>query len=78
VTARGTFVDRVQSLKPGVSEIFLHPVQDGPELRGYDREAADLRAEDAEWVVENDLRALLKAFEVQTISFRPLRDLQRG
>jgi hypothetical protein len=78
VTSRGTFVDRVPTLEAGVSEIFLHPVEDGPELRGYDLEAADLRAADAAWVMENDLRALLAAYGVKTISFRPLRDLQRG
>jgi hypothetical protein len=78
VSARGTFVDRVQTLRPGVSEIFLHPVEDGPELRGYDLEAADLRAADAAWVMEADLKALLKAYGVETVSFRPLRDLQRG
>jgi hypothetical protein len=78
VTARGTFVERVQMLRAGVSEIFLHPVQDGPELRGYDLQAAGLRAADAEWVMEADLKALLTAYGVKTISFRPLRDLHRG
>jgi hypothetical protein len=77
VSARETFVERVPNLKPGVSEIFLHPVEDGPELRGYDLEAADLRAADAAWVVERDMEALVEAFGVKLISFRPLRDLQR-
>ena len=77
VTARGTFVDRVPNLRPGVSEIFVHPVADGPELRGYDLEAADLRAQDAAWVMESDIRALVAAYGVKLLSFRPLRDLQR-
>jgi predicted glycoside hydrolase/deacetylase ChbG (UPF0249 family) len=77
VSARETFVERTPNLKPGVSEIYLHPVEDGPELRGYDMEAADLRAADAVWVVERDMAALIEAFGVKLISFRPLRDLQR-
>ena len=78
VTSRGPFVERVPRLKPGVSEFFLHPVADGPELRGYDREAGDLRAEDAAWVVEPGMRALVEDAAVKLISFRPLRDLQRS
>jgi chitin disaccharide deacetylase len=78
VTSRGTFVERVPGLKPGVSEIFLHPVEDGPELRGYDLEAADLRAEDAAWVVDPAMRGLVEEAGVKLISFRPLRDFQRA
>jgi predicted glycoside hydrolase/deacetylase ChbG (UPF0249 family) len=78
VTARGVFVDRAARLEPGVSEIFLHPVEDGPELRGYDRQAADLRAEDAAWVLEPGMRTLVETAGVKLISFRPLRDLQRS
>jgi predicted glycoside hydrolase/deacetylase ChbG (UPF0249 family) len=78
VTSRGPFVERVPSLKAGVSEFFLHPVEDGPELRGYDLEAADLRAEDGRWVLEPAMPALVDDAGVTLISFRPLRDLQRG
>lgn len=78
VTARGSFVERVPQLRPGVSEIFLHPVEDGPELRGYDLAAADLRAADAAWVVDPEMRALVEEAGVRLISFRPLRGLQRG
>lgn len=78
VTSRGPFVERVPRLKPGVSEFFLHPVADGPELRGYDHAAADLRVEDAAWVVEPEMRALVEGAGVKLISFRPLRDLQRA
>jgi hypothetical protein len=78
VTSRGPFVERVPRLKPGVSEFFLHPVAEGQELRGYDKAAADLRAEDAVWVVEPGMRALVADSGVKLISFRPLRDLQRA
>jgi predicted glycoside hydrolase/deacetylase ChbG (UPF0249 family) len=78
VTSRGPFVERAPTLRPGVSEFFLHPVEDGPELRGYDLEAADLRAEDARWVMEPAMRALLEDCGVSLISYRPLRNLQRG
>jgi chitin disaccharide deacetylase len=78
VSARGHFLERVPRLKPGVSEIFLHPVEDGPELRGYDLKAPDLRADDGRWVLEPAMRALADDAGVKRISFRPLRDLQRG
>ena len=78
VTSRGPFVERIPALRPGVSEFFLHPVDDGPELRGYDLQAAQLRAEDAAWVMEPSMRALVEDAGVRLISFRPLRDLQRA
>ena len=72
------FEERVPRLRPGVSEFFLHPVADGPELRGYDHEAAGLRADDAAWVVEPKMRTLVEEARVKLISFRPLRELQRA
>lgn len=78
VTSRGPFIERVPRLRPGVSEFFLHPVQDGPELRGYDLQAADLRAQDAQWVLEPAMRTLVDEAGVKLISFRPLRELQRA
>jgi len=65
-------------LRPGVTEVYLHPVADGPELRAYDREAADIRAGDHAVLMDDELRALIEAEHIRLISFRPLRELQRG
>ena len=71
-------VDSLQHLRPGVTEVFLHPVVDGPELRGYDKAADSIRAGDYANLLDDELRGLLEDAGVRLISFRPLRDLQRG
>ncbi|HEY3889535.1 MAG TPA: ChbG/HpnK family deacetylase [Caulobacteraceae bacterium] len=75
---RQVLVDSLQRLRPGVTEVFLHPAVDGPELRGYDKKAGDIRAGDYANLLDGELRALLEDAGVRLISFRPLRDLQRG
>jgi predicted glycoside hydrolase/deacetylase ChbG (UPF0249 family) len=75
---RQVLVDSLQRLRPGVTEVFLHPVVDGPELRGYDKSATGIRAGDYANLLDDELRGLLEDAGVRLISFRPLRDLQRG
>jgi hypothetical protein len=70
--------ERVPKLRPGVTEFLIHPVLDGPELRGYDLDAAQVRVDDHACAVDAEIAALLAAEHIQTISFRPLRELQRG
>jgi predicted glycoside hydrolase/deacetylase ChbG (UPF0249 family) len=70
--------NKVAKLKPGISEFCAHPVVDGPELRAYDLEAADQRANDAVQLLDDDLKRLIADTGVVPISFRPIRDLQRG
>jgi len=69
---------RLPQLGPGVAEFIFHPVLDGRELRAYDLDAAQVRVDDHACAVAPETRALLVAEHVQTISFRPLRDLQRA
>jgi len=69
---------RVPMMAPGVTEFLLHPVLDGPELRGYDFDAAQVRVDDHACAISHDIAALLAAEHVERISFRPLRDLQRA
>jgi len=75
---RQVLVDSLRRLRPGVTEVFLHPVVDGPELRGYDKAADTIRAGDYANLLDDELRGLLEDAGVRLISFRPLRDLQRG
>ena len=65
-------------LQPGVAEFLLHPVHDGPELRGYDLTEAEIRLTDQRASVDPAIAALIAAERLIPISFRPLRDLQRG
>ena len=65
-------------LAPGVAEFLLHPVHEGPELRGYDLTEAEIRLTDQRCSVDPALAALIAAERLIPISFRPLRDLQRA
>ncbi len=69
---------RLPQMAPGVTEFLIHPVLDGPELRGYDLDAAQVRVDDHACALDPGLRALFEAEGLQRISFRPLRDLQRA
>ena len=75
---RGTFAERMAVLKPGVTELFFHPVEDGPELRGYDLREADIRVGDYAEMLGDAYRQTLKAAGARLISFAPLRDLMRA
>lgn len=75
--ARETLAQTIANLRPGVSEIFLHPVTDGEELRGYDRENPGLRAADYACLLDPEMKKSADEFHVKTMSFRPLRDLMR-
>lgn len=73
-----TFDDLLRGLKPGVTEIYVHPAHDGPELRAYDPHLADGRAADHALMTDPALPARLADAGATLISFAPLRDLQRG
>jgi hypothetical protein len=71
-------LDEIPRLQPGVTETFVHPVQDGPELRAYDTSNADIRVHDAECAVDPAIADLLDRHRIKRISFRELRELQRA
>lgn len=72
------FRSRLPTLRPGLTEMFAHPVADGPELRGYDPDAPEVRAGDAAWFVSAELKVLIAAAGAVPISYRPLREAQRS
>jgi len=65
-------------LAPGVAEANLHPVHDGPELRGYDKREPQIRIDDHAVAMDPDMAAFIEGQGFRKISFRPLRDLQRA
>ena len=75
---REVFFAQIPNLPAGVSEIFAHPVTDGQELRAYDTDNADIRAQDAICLTDPAIRDLLDEHGIKRISFRQLRDLQRA
>jgi len=75
---RGTFAERMAALRPGVTEVFFHPVEDGPELRGYDRREAQIRVDDYAEMLSPAYRETIAATGARLISYAPLRDLMRA
>ena len=67
----------IADLPPGVTEMYVHPAADTPELRAFcpDWEA---RVDDLDLVTGDDLRSRLEASGATLISYRPLRELQRS
>ena len=64
--------ESLADLPDGVTEIFAHPVEDGPELRAYDPWAPDLRAADAAGMCDPALAALLDAAGIVRVDYRAL------
>jgi predicted glycoside hydrolase/deacetylase ChbG (UPF0249 family) len=72
-------IDRVlRDLRPGVTEVFVHPAIDTPELRALAPDW-ETRVDDHQYVVHDaKLRAALDDDGVHLIGYRALRDLQRA
>jgi predicted glycoside hydrolase/deacetylase ChbG (UPF0249 family) len=75
---REVLLESLVDLPPGVSEIYAHPVIDGPELRGYDPTHAGVRAADHACLLDPLVRATIERAGVRFISFRELRVAQRA
>ncbi|HUC36838.1 MAG TPA: polysaccharide deacetylase family protein [Acidimicrobiales bacterium] len=78
VGSRSTLLDAVSGLGAGVTEAYLHPAVDSPELRDLAPDAT-ARADDHRLLVSDpDLRELLEETGVTLLGYRPLRDLMRA
>jgi predicted glycoside hydrolase/deacetylase ChbG (UPF0249 family) len=77
-TAARRSVERaVMDLRPGVTEIYLHPAVDTPELRAASPAWAS-RVDDHDLLTrDRSLRSMLERIGVHLIGYRELRDVQR-
>ena len=75
---RSVLQAEIPHLAPGVTEIFAHPVEPGPELAGYDSRHAALRSHDAACLTDPAMASLLALHRIRRIGHRALRDLQRA
>jgi chitin disaccharide deacetylase len=78
VGSRKTLLNAIDSLQPGVTEAYLHPAVDSPELRAM---AGDWRERVDDYsllVADPDLREAIDRSGVQLIGYRPIRDLMRS
>jgi predicted glycoside hydrolase/deacetylase ChbG (UPF0249 family) len=77
VGSRKPIERRLFDLRPGVTEMYVHPAVDTPELRALAPDWPS-RVDDHDLVTrEKTLRTLLDRAGVQLIGYRPLRDLMR-
>lgn len=75
--AKAAFADILARLRPGVTEVYVHPVEDGPELRAYDPDHPQIRVDDLALMIAPETSAMIAAAGATLISFAPLRELQR-
>jgi len=67
------YVEILKRLKPGVSELIVHPAVDGPDLRSLDAPRHDhssRRIRDYEFVCSEDLRATLQTEGVALVAWQ--------
>ena len=77
VGSRRTFERTMFDLRPGVTEMYLHPAADTPELRAFAPDWMN-RVDDHHLIVHDaGFRALVERSDVQLIGYRELRQLMR-
>lgn len=75
---RAGFLDLLRALRPGVTEVYLHPMTDDDELRdAVDRSAAK-RGYELRLLRDPQVAATLAALGVVRVGWRDLRAVQRG
>ena len=68
----------VQDLRPGVTEVFVHPAVDTAELRAFAPDWS-ARVDDHDLVVRDGrLRTLIERSGAKLVGYRQLRDVQRA
>ena len=68
----------VMELRPGVTEVYVHPAVDSPELRAATPDWA-ARVDDHDLVTsDRSLRSMLERAGVHLVGYRALRDAQRA
>jgi predicted glycoside hydrolase/deacetylase ChbG (UPF0249 family) len=78
VGSRRTLERQVMDLRPGVTEVYVHPAVDTPELRAAVVDWA-ARIDDHDLVTKDHaLRSMLDRAGVQLIGYRQLREAQRA
>lgn len=78
VGSRSTVEKVVSELRPGVTEIYIRPAVDTPELRALTVDWPARVDDHALVTADPSLRAALDRSGVVRIGYRPLRDLQRA
>jgi predicted glycoside hydrolase/deacetylase ChbG (UPF0249 family) len=75
---KGFWMNIVKNLKPGVTELYIHPAVTSEELKSITGTWSTRNQEYEVFTTDVEMKDLIKESGVQLISYRPLRDLQRG
>jgi predicted glycoside hydrolase/deacetylase ChbG (UPF0249 family) len=78
IGARSTLTAVLAQLKAGVTEVYLHPAVDTPELRALTDDWSERVDDHHLATADHELRSLLERAGVVPIGYRALRDLQRA
>jgi predicted glycoside hydrolase/deacetylase ChbG (UPF0249 family) len=78
VGSRRTIERVVMELRPGVTELYVHPARDTPELRAIGTDWAARVDDHALVTTDSNLQAMLRRAGAVTIGWRPLRSLMRA
>ncbi|MNZ88959.1 YdjC-like protein [compost metagenome] len=70
-------VSIIRQLKPGVTELVLHPSLDTDELKAI-TDTSQIRQYDYDVFRDEEIRALLKSEEVRMIGWRDIQAMQRA
>lgn len=76
VGSRDAIEGVIGQLQPGVTEVYVHPAVDTPELRAIGQ-SAEARIDDLALMVDPTFAAALDEAGVRRIGWAPLRDLMR-
>lgn len=74
---RGFWLNIVKNLKPGVTELYIHPGLPTDELKAVTGSWATRAQEYEVFTNDMDMKTLVEKGGIKVISYRPLRDLQR-
>ncbi|GAA1725980.1 hypothetical protein GCM10009809_22320 [Isoptericola hypogeus] len=77
-TVKAGFLDLLRSTRPGVTEIFLHPMIDDAELADTVDYAAPKRGYERRLLADPDVAATIAAEGIVRVGWRDLRAVQRG
>jgi predicted glycoside hydrolase/deacetylase ChbG (UPF0249 family) len=78
VGSRKFLLDAIDTLRPGVTEAYLHPAVDSPELRAMAQDWSSRVDDHALLVREETLRQSIERAGVTLVGYRPIRDLMRS
>ena len=78
IDRRGEFEKALQDLRPGVTELYVHPARDTPELRALGDDWPGRVDDHALVTRDSNLKAMLDRAGAALIGWRPLRSLMRA